>query len=74
MQKHLCSPQQHNMIRLPEVCRRLSVSRSTIYMMVAQGRFPKPVPVGLRAVAWIESEVDAWIENRIREGRNQCAA
>lgn len=49
-----------------DVCRKLSLSPSTLFAMIAQGRFPKPFPIvpGGRAVGWLEHEVDAWIEER----------
>ncbi len=56
-------------LRLPEVQRRTGLSRSTIYVRLDQGRFPKPVSLGARAVGWIESEVDEWIRERIAESR-----
>ena len=57
-------------LRLPEVLARTGLSRSTIYVRVDQGRFPKPVSLGARAVGWIESEVDRWIQERIAESRD----
>jgi prophage regulatory protein len=54
------------LIRLKEVMHCSGLARSTIYKYVAEGTFPKPVPLGERAVAWIEAEVDAWIDNRIK--------
>jgi len=60
-------------LRLPEVQRRTGLSRSTIYVRLEQGRFPKPVSLGARAVGWIESEVDEWIRERIAESRDGAA-
>ena len=57
-------------VRLPEVMARTGLSRSTIYVMVAAGRFPKPVPLGARAVGWIESELDEWVRERIAKRRS----
>ena len=56
-------------LRLPEVLARTGLSRSTIYVRLDQGRFPRPVSLGGRAVGWIESEVDEWIRERIDESR-----
>lgn len=50
------------LIRLKEVKAKTGLSRSAIY---ADPSIPKPVKIGPRAVAWVESEVDAWIEARI---------
>ena len=56
-------------VRLPEVVARTGLSRSTIYVRVAAGRFPQPVPLGSRAVGWIEAELDEWFSARIAERR-----
>ena len=39
-------------LRLPEVLARTGLSRSTIYVRLDQGRFPRPVSLGGRAVGW----------------------
>jgi prophage regulatory protein len=41
------------------------LGRSTVYNYIAENQFPKPVSLGLRAVAWVESEVQDWILERI---------
>ncbi len=51
---------------LREVLARTSLSRSTIYRLVSDGTFPKPIALGAR-VAWLESEIVAWQEARIAE-------
>ena len=56
-------------LRPPDVLARTGLSRSTIYVRVANGTFPKPVPLGARAVGWIESDVDTWIRERIAASR-----
>ena len=56
-------------LRLPEVLARTGLSRSTIYVRLDQGRFPRPVSLGGRAVGWIEAEVDEWIRERIEKSR-----
>ena len=60
-------------LRLPEVLDRTGLSRSTIYIRLDQGRFPRPVSLGARAVGWIESEVDEWIRERIAASREGAA-
>ncbi len=56
-------------LRLAEVRNRVPYSRSTIYQLVAQGRFPKPINLGARAVAWLESDIDEWIAARVGNSR-----
>lgn len=53
-------------LRLPEVIARSGLSRSTIYKRLNLGEFPQPVPLGDRAVGWLESEVQQWIDERIQ--------
>lgn len=60
-------------LRLPEVLVRTGLSRSTIYVRLAQERFPRPVSLGSRAVGWIESEVDEWVRKRIEASRGESA-
>ena len=49
------------LIRLKEVMSCSGLARSTIYKYIAAEKFPRPVPLGGRAVAWVDSEIDAWI-------------
>ena len=66
-------PLKVRFLRLPEVQRRTGLSRSTIYVRLEQGLFPRPVSLGGRAVGWIESEVDEWIRERISASRDGAA-
>lgn len=52
-------------LRRSEVEVRIGLSRSTIYAMMAEGDFPKPIRLGKRAVGWPESAIAAWLESRI---------
>ena len=64
-------------IRLPEVLTRTGYGRTTIYRKMEDGSFPRSVKLGgppidpnvfdSRAIAWIEDEVEQWIESRIEE-------
>ncbi|OTA18174.1 AlpA family phage regulatory protein [Xenorhabdus beddingii] len=60
---------QHSLIRLPEVCRRTGLGKSTVYKYIAEGKFPKQIKTGARASAFVESEIDAWISRRIIASR-----
>lgn len=52
---------KERLIRLEEVLEMCGISRSELYRQIADDRFPRQVRVGLRAVRWRLSEVEAWI-------------
>lgn len=54
-------------IRLKAVIDATGLARSTVYKYVAEGSFPKPIPLGDRCVGWLESEVQDWILARVEE-------
>jgi prophage regulatory protein len=51
-------------LRLPAVMRVTGLSRSTLYRLIADRQFPRPVRLGPRAVAWRRADVDAWSDAR----------
>ncbi len=53
------------LLRLPSVKAETGASRSTIYLRIQQGLWPKPVKLGPRSVAWPASEVAALNAARI---------
>ena len=55
----------HTLLRLPAVKAESGASRSTIYLRIQQGLWPKPVKLGPRSVAWPASEVTALNAARI---------
>jgi prophage regulatory protein len=59
----------YTVLRLPTVKARTGLSRSTIYLRIAEGSFPAPVSLGGRAVGWIEAEVNGWLAKRIEASR-----
>jgi prophage regulatory protein len=63
----------HTILRLPEVKRSTGLSRSTIYLKIAQDAFPKPIPLGARAVGWLEAEIQDWLQRRIDASRKAKA-
>ena len=68
---------KHRFIRLNEVMSRTGYGRTSIYRKMEDGSFPESVKLGgppidheafdSRAVAWIEYEVEQWIDSRIEE-------
>lgn len=63
------SPQQLQLfIRLPEVRQKVGMSKSYIYDLISQDKFPKPVKVSSRISCWVTAEVDQWVQEQI-DGR-----
>lgn len=58
-----------NLLRLPAVEKATGYRRSTIYKLIHEGKFPSPISLGSRASAWVEDEINAWVERRISESR-----
>lgn len=55
------------MLKLPAVIERTALSRSSIYQFAKDGKFPKPIKLGERSVAWDASEITDWIEQRAEQ-------
>ena len=56
------------LLRLPDVMRLTGLSRHTIWRMERDGTFPRHRVLGTRNIAWLESEVVAWISDAPRAG------
>lgn len=52
------------LIKLSQVMAKTTLSKSTIYRLIKTSDFPPPKKLSLRAVAWLETEIDEWIVNR----------
>jgi prophage regulatory protein len=50
--------------RLRELSARIGLGRSAIYQAVSSGKFPRPVRIGARAVAWRHQDIEAWLAER----------
>ncbi|MBI2379223.1 MAG: AlpA family transcriptional regulator [Gammaproteobacteria bacterium] len=65
---------QTHILRLPSVMARAGLSRSSIYLGMQNGTFPKPIALGARAVGWLESEIEQWLADRIKQSRPEVCA
>lgn len=57
----------HRILRLPEVIDKTGLSRSSVYLRMSQGQFPKSVSLGYRAVEWLEADVEEWLDGLLRK-------
>jgi prophage regulatory protein len=60
---------QHKLLRLPQVKATTGLSKSTIYARIAEGTFPKQIPLGPRLVVWVESDIQNWIAEQVSVAR-----
>ena len=63
----------HTILRLPAVKARTGLSRSTIYLRISEGTFPKQISLGARAVGFVESEIEEWLSRQIEQSRKAKA-
>jgi len=56
---------ERKLISIKQVCERTSLSRTTINNWRSVGKFPLPVPIGEKRFAFVESEIQQWIDERI---------
>ncbi len=55
-----------SILRRKQVEKRTGLSRSTIYLRIQEGTFPRPINLGVRAVGWLENEIEAWLAERMK--------
>ncbi len=53
-----------NLLNLVEVAARLRLSKSTIYRLLAENRFPKPRRLSQARVVWAEADIEAWLDQK----------
>lgn len=61
-----------SLIRFSEAQRRTGYSKAWIYRLMSEGKFPASIKIGSRSIAFVESEIDEWIEQRIAESRQSA--
>jgi prophage regulatory protein len=61
------------LIKISDVTSNLGLSKSHMYALIQRGKFPKPIKLSERSSAWLESEVNDWIESRISQRKEDAA-
>ncbi len=64
---------EQHILRLPTVKAITGLSRSTIYLRMSEGSFPEKISLGSRAVGWLETEIQDWLDERISVSRKENA-
>jgi prophage regulatory protein len=62
-------PSRLSILRRREVEARTGLSRSTIYLRIAEHSFPSSISLGGRAVGWVEDEIEAWLQQQLAASR-----
>ncbi len=58
------------LIRLPQVKERTGLPKSTIYRKIKERTFPQQISLGEKTVAWLESDIEHWINEKIQASNN----
>ena len=59
----------NKMLRLPNVIELTGLSRSSIYLRMSKEEFPQSISLGGRAIAWLEEDINQWLEQCISESK-----
>lgn len=65
--------ESNRLIRRKEVQAKTGLGTSSIYAMMKQGKFPQSLKLSERRVAWLESDVDQWVTERIASHKTSIA-
>lgn len=57
-------------LRLPEVRAITGLSRATIYRAISNGSFPRSIKLTENSVGWLESDIEAWLQQRIKASQS----
>ena len=53
------------LLRIADVSTKTTLAKSTIWLKISQGKFPKPIKLGNSINVWMESDIDSWINSYI---------
>ncbi|BES84414.1 transcriptional regulator [Pectobacterium araliae] len=59
--------EEHQLLRLKQVEKKTGLKRSQIYLYMKNGMFPHSIKIGPSSVAWLESEIDEWINIKLAD-------
>ncbi|MDR6610535.1 AlpA family transcriptional regulator [Pseudomonas synxantha] len=66
-QNESTAPKEHRILRRSDVEQKTGFKRAHIYNLMSQGKFPKSIRLGIRAVGWDSVEIDQWIADRLQD-------
>lgn len=60
----------YTILRLKKVTEKTGLAKSTIYKKITEKEFPQQISLGGKAVGWLKSDIDRWIESQIFKSLN----
>jgi len=60
-------------LRVKEVMARCGLSRSMIYVLMAENKFPASINLTMRSIGWVEQDIEDWISSRIAKSKKAKA-
>jgi prophage regulatory protein len=54
------------LLRVSDVSKKTTLAKSTLWLKIAQGHFPRPIKLSPAISVWKQSDIDAWIEERCK--------
>ncbi|WP_186083486.1 AlpA family phage regulatory protein [Burkholderia gladioli] len=66
--ENLSSTSGNRVVRMRPLIERVGLSKSEIYRRIQGGTFPRPIALGVRAVGWLERDVELWLTTRAKRG------
>jgi prophage regulatory protein len=65
-------PQNARLLKLPDVMEIVHYAKPSIYRLMAEGKFPKPIKLGGRSVFWVESEIRGFVQQCIEDSKEEA--
>ena len=53
------------LLRAKAVKEKTGLKHATLYKLIAEGKFPRPIKISNCCVAWLRSEIEAFIQEQI---------
>ena len=70
---YLRGGEMQKLLKLFQVAEQLNVCKSQVYNLVKQGYLPKPIKIGRRGSAWLQSDIDSWFKSKIEQREEEVA-
>lgn len=58
------TPRTKRILRIHQITEMVGLSRASIYRLMRMSRFPKSITIGIKAVGWLESEIELWLTEK----------